>query len=258
MRMLGSVLIALTGCASQAERESRAMQSAPWLGAATNESYIVVTVRSVAVAAAHAGSTARDYGSAQTYGPSPRARSEANKLAAHMTCDWSTPGRSRCLNVHCVVYAAPVATDKDALIARLRADRMVESAQALNAFDTLVTDDKGPAAKSLAKQYSDPYFELQSNLQVMQVPQAQRVSRGAGIRVAIVDTGVDARHPDLKGRVSVERDFVGGTSGTAPERHGTAVAGVIAALDNNQQGIVGIAPAAQLLSLRACWPAGAK
>jgi len=132
----------------------------------------------------------------------------------------------------------------DELLVHLRQDRRVESAQPLNSFATL------------SATYTDPYFNLQNNLQTLQVPQAQSVSRGAGVRIAIVDTGINAQHPDLAGRVELQRNFVGGSpTDVFSERHGTAVAGVIAAVDNNHVGIVGIAPAAQLLSLRACWPA---
>jgi subtilisin family serine protease len=254
MRVLGVfVVLSLMGCASQAERQSRALQAAPWLGASSDESYIVVTVRSMPIAALRAGSTARDYDAAQTYGPSPRARSDANKLATRYALRVVNAWPIEALSVHCVVYATPATTNKDELIARIRTDRLVESVQPLNSFDTLATEDRGQSPR----QYSDPYYNLQTNLQVLQVPQAQRVSRGEGVRIAIVDTGVYARHPDLAGRVSVQRNFVGGLNGATAERHGTAVAGVIAALDNNKQGIVGIAPAAQLLSLRACWPAAA-
>ena len=79
-------------------------------------------------------------------------------------------------------------------------------------------------------------------------------SRGEGVRVAIIDTGVDASHPDLAGRVVKQENFVDGSK-SGRDRHGTAVAGVIAAVENNSQGIVGIAPAARLYAMRACWPA---
>jgi hypothetical protein len=49
-------------------------------------------------------------------------------------------------------------------------------------------------------------------------------------------------------------DLVGDAGGDPPaEQHGTAIAGVIGALANNGQGIVGVAPQARLLALRACW-----
>jgi len=256
---LALMALALVGCASQAQKEAQALQAAPWLGAAANadETYIVVTVRNPRVTDIHAASTSRDYDVAPVYGPSPRARGDANKLASRYALRQVNAWPIEVLELHCVVYAMPSAANKDEVIARLRADRLVESVQPLNSFATLATQGKAQAEKQSAKQYSDPYFDLQSNLQVLQVPQAQRLSRGAGVRVAIIDTGIDVKHPDLAGRVAVQRNFVGGPNpnSVAPEKHGTAVAGVIAALANNKLGIVGIAPAAQLLALRACWQA---
>jgi subtilisin family serine protease len=90
---------------------------------------------------------------------------------------------------------------------------------------------------------------------MMDVSGAHVWSRGEGVRVAIIDTGIDASHPDLAGRVVKQEDFVDGGRATARDRHGTAVAGIIAAVENNSLGIVGIAPAARIYAMRACWPA---
>jgi subtilisin family serine protease len=98
---------------------------------------------------------------------------------------------------------------------------------------------------------------LQANLTQMDVPGAQQFSTGARVRIAIIDTGIDAAHPDLAGRLIATRDFVDGEHGYTAEMHGTEVAGVIGALANNGIGIAGIAPDAELIGLRACWPGGA-
>jgi subtilisin family serine protease len=90
----------------------------------------------------------------------------------------------------------------------------------------------------------------------MSVPAAHRWSRGAGVLVAVIDSGVDATHQDLAGSGQDERDFVEtGPGARDGGRHGTGIAGVIAAVDNNGVGIVGVAPDVGLLALRACWPA---
>src|SRR5262249_45899039 len=78
---------------------------------------------------------------------------------------------------------------------------------------------------------------------------------GNGVRVAVIDTGVDAHHPDLAGQIAKQENFVDSAPATtSTDRHGTAVAGIIAAVGNNHQGIVGVAPGARLYSLKACWP----
>ncbi|MEU1852891.1 type VII secretion-associated serine protease mycosin [Streptomyces sp. NPDC019990] len=81
------------------------------------------------------------------------------------------------------------------------------------------------------------------------------VSQGEGVTVAVVDSGVDARHPDLAGQVLKGKDFTGG--GNAQEDlmgHGTHMASIIAAHGHgpgNASGMMGLAPKAKILPLRA-------
>jgi subtilisin family serine protease len=63
---------------------------------------------------------------------------------------------------------------------------------------------------------------------------------------------VERDHPDLLGQITVSADFVPNHAAVA-EDHGTGVAGVIAARADNGVGIVGVAPGARLMALRACW-----
>ena len=73
-------------------------------------------------------------------------------------------------------------------------------------------------------------------------------NKGWGVRVAILDTGIDLDHPDL--RVAGDVSFVWETtSGDDDHGHGTMVAGVVAALDNDI-GVVGVAPEAELYSVK--------
>jgi subtilisin family serine protease len=69
----------------------------------------------------------------------------------------------------------------------------------------------------------------------------------AGVRVAVIDSGADAGHPELTRRIVAARSFVGGSARTDFQGHGTFVAGLIAAETNNQTGIAGLSPAAELL-----------
>jgi subtilisin family serine protease len=75
------------------------------------------------------------------------------------------------------------------------------------------------------------------------------------VRVAIVDSGVDASLPDFAGRIADSRSFVGGNPLVDTEGHGTFVAGEIAA-NLDTQGIVGIAYSAQLLVAKVVKPDG--
>jgi subtilisin family serine protease len=67
------------------------------------------------------------------------------------------------------------------------------------------------------------------------------------IRVAVIDSGIDATHPDLKPRIESGRSFVGGSWGKDQHGHGTFVAGIIAAETNNAEGIAGIGLGTDLL-----------
>ena len=67
------------------------------------------------------------------------------------------------------------------------------------------------------------------------------------VPVAVIDSGVDASHPELAGKVVGARSFVGGSARVDPLGHGTFVAGIIAAGLDNGIGIAGLAPSAELL-----------
>jgi subtilisin family serine protease len=67
------------------------------------------------------------------------------------------------------------------------------------------------------------------------------------VRVAVIDSGIDAGHPEFAGKIVAAKSFVGGSALTDEQGHGTFVAGVIAAAADNALGIAGLAPAAELL-----------
>lgn len=69
----------------------------------------------------------------------------------------------------------------------------------------------------------------------------------ASVKVAIVDSGIDAAHPDLKDAIDSGQSFVGSSWRTDTNGHGTFVAGQIAATINNAQGIAGLAFQAKLM-----------
>ncbi len=206
---------------------------------------LVVTIRdSAASLATPAGATPKTYGDSARYQPSPYARRIADELAHDYSLAWVAGWRIEVLGVHCVVFRAPDAQARSEAVRRLRNDRRVESVQPMNEFQT--------AASEVA--YNDPYFRLQRPVELMHVPEAHRWSRGRGVRVAVIDTGVDLQHPELAGRILLARNFVDADSPAfRRDVHGTAVAGVIAAAVNNGVGIVGVAPEVTILALKACW-----
>lgn len=76
------------------------------------------------------------------------------------------------------------------------------------------------------------------------------VSRGSGVKIAILDSGIDQNHPDLTGKVVASKMFA--TSALDPDiqdrnGHGTHVAGIIAAITNNGVGVAGTCPECQLM-----------
>jgi subtilisin family serine protease len=99
---------------------------------------------------------------------------------------------------------------------------------------------------------NDSLRSLQWDLDRLRTDEAWRRSTGAGITVAVVDSGVDAAHPDLAGQILPGADFITGQEGVAidPHGHGTHVAGTIAALAGNGAGIAGLAPNARILPVR--------
>jgi len=76
--------------------------------------------------------------------------------------------------------------------------------------------------------------------------------------VAVLDTGIDATHPDLAGRVLAGRNIVNGNDDTTDQDgHGTNMAGIIGAVANNGIGVAGVAWAAKIMPVKVSYPSGA-
>lgn len=208
--------------------------------------FIVVAVANpVTGRPAAVGGTAHGYGTTTNYRISATAasliRDIARKHSLTLVSEWPIEQ----LQMHCVLFRIPPGTTREAVIEKLMADKRVLIAQPLNEFES---------ASSASTPFDDPYARLQSNVNALDVAEAHVFSKGAGIRVAIIDTGVDVQHPDLAGRTQLTRNYIDNDdTGFRNDRHGTQVAGLIAAAANNGIGIVGVAPDVRLMAYKACW-----
>ncbi|MGV9917961.1 type VII secretion-associated serine protease mycosin [Streptomyces cellulosae] len=104
--------------------------------------------------------------------------------------------------------------------------------------------------------HADTIRDRQWALDALHADQVWPTTRGAGITVAVLDTGVEADHPDLDGNVLEGKDLVGFGAREGDEawaRHGTAMAGIIAGHGHgpgNGDGVLGVAPEAKILPVR--------
>ncbi len=96
---------------------------------------------------------------------------------------------------------------------------------------------------------NDPFFSQQWGLEVIGAETAWTQGRGAGMVIAVVDTGVDLDHEDLAGKVLPGASFPSG-SPQDDNGHGTHVAGIAAASTDNGVGIAGVAPDARILPVK--------
>lgn len=84
----------------------------------------------------------------------------------------------------------------------------------------------------------------------LKIEDAQKLATGRNILVAILDTGIDVDHPDLKGAILESKDFTNSRSGAADvQGHGTHCAGIVGARKNDK-GIIGVSPECTFLNLK--------
>lgn len=225
---------------------------------------IIVAVQDRGEPLSGAGSSPRgDYRRMAGYAGSARSSALTDDLAREYRLQQQSAWTIAPLSLRCVLYTLAPDDDAAATLARLSQDARVQLAQPLQEFETLNGGTAGSDVAVLseppdgnAPRYNDTYFALQKGFRQMGTVALQQVGMGSGVKVAVIDTGVDNRHPDLRGQLAGQRDYVAGRGAqvdSVPERHGTEMVGLIAARANNRQGIVGMSPGATVRIYRACW-----
>jgi hypothetical protein len=162
----------------------------------------------------------------------------AEAQGASIVNEWPMP----MLGVDCFVMAVPSNRSLEEVQARLARDPAVAWVEPVHIFH----------GQGEALPYNDPLYRVQPAAGEWHLAELHQISTGHNVRVAIIDSMIDRDQPDLVGQLETMRNFVAGGI-SAPEAHGTGVAGIIAARPNNGVGIVGVAPRARLMGLRACW-----
>jgi len=135
----------------------------------------------------------------------------------------------------------------EAIITRLQKDptlkdviRYVEPNGYMKAFATPV-----------GAQSSDPLLPMQWGYYDIDANWINAPSTTAGVMVAVIDSGVDYKHPDLKGKVTKGYDYVNADSDPMDDYgHGTHVAGIIGAVANNNYGMAGVSWNAKILAIK--------
>lgn len=144
--------------------------------------------------------------------------------------------------VDCLVFKVPEKHSMVELLAKLRADKRVILAQNNQVFEGIQSSS------------DKVYSELSYGPKLIHADRAHDWVTGKGIKIAVIDTGADIKHPELLGTITEKMNFVeGGDATFNTDKHGTAVSGVIGAAIHDGIGIDGIAPNAEITVMKSCW-----
>lgn len=142
------------------------------------------------------------------------------------------------LNAALVTYSLPPGSDVQAKVNALEKDTLLAQPDFL--YRTAGTES------------TDLLTQLQYGRKLIHADQVVAPITGQGVKVAIIDTGIDAGHPAISGKVAEQMDFTG--KGFTPDVHGTLLAGIIAGEQKNSSSISGVSPGVQILGIKACQP----
>ncbi len=175
----------------------------------------------------------------------PAGHSRHHRTVRAFATEWDGHGHLRVVN-----YRAEVPTGAQGQAASQSQSPAVAAPTGATTATPIVTAEADSAVHALGG--TDPLRPQQWALDQVPFEATWPVTRGAGVIVAVVDTGVRCTHQDLAGRVLHGTDFVspGGDGCNDQNGHGTHVAGIIAAAAGNGLGIAGGAPAVKILPVR--------
>jgi subtilisin family serine protease len=204
------------------------------------------------------GAYADSYGGGA--GAAARRRVAQRIAAAHgltLVTNWPIP----LVGVDCFVMTVPADQSPDKVAQALARDPEVAGAEPMHVYraqaSTAAPGGRETGGEQTAEAtHNDPLYRTQPAAQEWRLAELHKTATGRNVKVAVIDSMVDAAQPDLAGQILTLQDFVLDHP-RAPEQHGTGVAGIIAAVADNRIGIAGVAPHARLMALRACWQEGA-
>jgi hypothetical protein len=255
LALLLAASFVLAGCAHLDSGLTPPQDQVSEASALDSQRDIVVAVENpLAPAPTRAGSNLLGYASARSYGAGRQALFTLDALKRRYSLREVAAWPIKPLGVYCAVLQPPPGVSRDELIASLAADERVQLVQPLQDFSVYSSKEPTAIRTVQAPPYNDPYIDLQRGFIATDAAAAQVHAQGQGVEVAIVDTGADTAHPDLRGRIRDVHDLVGGDAPAFNrDSHGTEVAGIIAANSNNRLGIAGMAPKTRLSIYKACW-----
>ncbi|HEY6968840.1 MAG TPA: S8 family serine peptidase [Candidatus Angelobacter sp.] len=146
------------------------------------------------------------------------------------------------INAALVVYALPAGADVETKAAELLPEVLLAQPDYL--YRT-----SGNAGQEVE---SGSLKQLQYGPKLIHADHLRGVVTGKGVRVAIIDSGIDVNHPALQGKISEQYDATG--KGFTPDIHGTLIAGIVLSEPRTSGGILGISPGAEVVAIKACHP----
>ena len=164
-----------------------------------------------------------------------KAGTDANTAAAiHRQNGGTVVGTVRGLGVQAIAVPAGTSASKIASYYRNPNVQYAES-------DHIASAVGKPAPAPVTPAVSDTYFSKQWGMTKVQAPDAWTVTKGnSAIKIAILDTGIDQNHADLSSKIVAQSNFTDSATVDDLYGHGTHVAGIAAAITDNEIGVAGL------------------